>query len=109
VRAQGRPLSDFVNQKIVVVGAGRYLQKIIDFLIFLIPPSPKKEKKESNERTMIFLLLACANPLHYFTFSFFLLAVQGLVSLPWQYRLFQECLGTMKWLQRINVIYLIKM
>lgn len=25
VRAQGRPLSDFVNQKIVVVGAGRYL------------------------------------------------------------------------------------
>jgi len=25
VRAQGRPISDFVNQKIVVVGAGRYL------------------------------------------------------------------------------------
>jgi len=81
VRAQGRPLSDFVNQKIVVVGAGRYLQKIIDFLIFLTPPPKKKRKeKESNERTMIFLLLACANPLHYFTFSFFLLTVQGLVS-----------------------------
>lgn len=26
VRAQGRPLSDFVNQKIVVVGAGRYFK-----------------------------------------------------------------------------------
>lgn len=32
VRAQGRPLSDFVNQKIVVVGAGRYLE--IHFKLF---------------------------------------------------------------------------
>lgn len=26
VRTQGRPLTDFVNQKIVVVGAGRYFK-----------------------------------------------------------------------------------
>ncbi|KAL4015417.1 hypothetical protein IC575_027664 [Cucumis melo] len=33
VRAQGRPLSDFVNQKIVVVGAGRYCQ-LFNFNIY---------------------------------------------------------------------------
>ena len=34
VRAQGRPLSDFVNQKIVVVGAGRY--SVIHFKSLLL-------------------------------------------------------------------------
>ena len=31
VRAQGRPLTDFVNQKIVVVGAGRYFTCKTDY------------------------------------------------------------------------------
>ena len=37
VRAQGRPLSDFVNQKIVVVGAGRYwvIQSFTNIVLYI--------------------------------------------------------------------------